>query len=75
MNVFNIFDDTFNGMPRSEMYRSWLVPDVFPHERQPVLSNWPADDLEAYCGVYSPERRSLIQIQVNVPRRYCYGVQ
>lgn len=45
-----IFDETFNGMARSEMYRSWLVPDLFPLERQPVLKNWHAEDIEMYVG-------------------------
>lgn len=46
----NIFDATFNGMARSEMYREWTVPGTFPEERQPVLSNWSQDDLEMYVG-------------------------
>ena len=49
--MIGIFDEVFNGAGRSEMYRSWLVPDLFPHERPPRLENWSLEDLEAYCGI------------------------
>jgi len=49
-------NDVFTGVmasaPRADMYRAWVAPDLFPNERQPVLKNWPAEDLEAYCGIY-----------------------
>lgn len=48
----SIFDSGMNGLPRSEMYRAWVVPELFPKEQQPRLENWSDDDLEAYCGVY-----------------------
>lgn len=47
-----IFDSTFNGMGRSEMYRAWAIPELFPKEPQPRLENWSDEDLEAYCGIY-----------------------
>jgi hypothetical protein len=47
-----IFSGALNGMPRIDMYRSWRYPEMYPDERQPVLSNWSPDDLEAYCGIY-----------------------
>jgi hypothetical protein len=48
----DIFDGALNGMPGIEMYRAWVFPDMYPDERQPVLSNWSAEDLEAFCGIY-----------------------
>lgn len=48
----HLFDAKFNGMPRSEMYRSWLVPDLFPHERPAMIQHWSAEEREAYCGIY-----------------------
>ncbi|MBM4592646.1 hypothetical protein GS454_04660 [Rhodococcus hoagii] len=45
-----IFDSTFSGMPGAEMYRAWTIPDLFPEQPQPVLSNWDPADLEMYCG-------------------------
>lgn len=61
--MHNIFDETFNGMPRSEMYRAWMISDLFPNERQPVLSNWHPEDLEAYCGVYDTPTRYWMEIE------------
>lgn len=46
----NIFDGTFNGMPRSEMYRAQVTPELFPEERPMLIENWDAQDREAYCG-------------------------
>lgn len=51
MTLHNIFDSTFNGMARSELYRSYVVPDLFPYEKPARLQNWLAEDLEAYCGI------------------------
>lgn len=45
----NIFDGTFNGMGASEMYRSWVMPELFQGPL-PILENWPEDDLVAYVG-------------------------
>lgn len=46
----NVFDGSFNGAARSEMYRALAFPELFPHEKPMLVSNWPAEDLEAYCG-------------------------
>lgn len=48
--MHNIFDPWFNGSPRSEMYRGWLLPELFPGQPLPLLGNWPQDDLEMYIG-------------------------
>lgn len=46
----SIFDSTFNGAGRSEMYRAQLVPDAFPHEKSMLVDNWSQEDREMYCG-------------------------
>lgn len=46
----NIFDGLFSGF---DMYRAWVIPELYPHEPQPRLENWSKDDLEMYCGIYS----------------------
>jgi hypothetical protein len=43
-------DPLFNGMGRSELYRSLLFPELFPHEPPMLLVNWSEQDLEEYCG-------------------------
>jgi hypothetical protein len=48
--MLNLFDPLFNGMGRSELYRSVLFPDLFPHEKPMLVNNWPLDDLQMYCG-------------------------
>lgn len=54
----NILDESFNGMPHSEMYRSWVMPELFPGQPQARLSNWSKDDLEMYVGgEYAPGYR------------------
>ena len=53
MRMNHIFDSKFNGMARSEMYRSWLTPDLFPHERPACVWNWSEEDREMYCGIYN----------------------
>ena len=45
-----LFDQMFNGMPRSELYRSQVFPELFPHEKRMLIENWPAEDREMYCG-------------------------
>lgn len=45
-----IFDAMFNSQPRIDMYRSWVIPELFEGQPQPVLKNWPAEDLEAFVG-------------------------
>ena len=49
--VSGIFDGALNGAARIDMYRSWVHPDLYPKERQPVLQNWSPEDLWAYCGI------------------------
>lgn len=46
----SIFDSSFNGMPRSEMYRALIFPDLFPHEKNMLIEGWPLQDREMYCG-------------------------
>lgn len=48
--MHGIFDPLFSSLPHSEMYRSWVYPDIDPEQRQPVLKNWHTEDLAAYCG-------------------------
>lgn len=43
----NLFDIT---IARSDMYRSWVIPENYPEERPAIISNWSAEDREAYCG-------------------------
>lgn len=45
-----IFDATFNGMPRSEMYRAQVTPELFPHEKPMLIHQWDKQDQEMYCG-------------------------
>lgn len=45
-------------MGGSEMYRSQVVPEAFPHVRPFRLDNWPLQDLEMFCGgEYTPGYR------------------
>jgi hypothetical protein len=46
----NVFDPVFNGMGRSEMYRAWITPELFPHEKPALLENWSIDDLQMFVG-------------------------
>jgi hypothetical protein len=48
--MFNLLDPLFNGMGRSELYRSLIFPDLFPHEKPMLVHNWSKDDLEMFCG-------------------------
>ena len=48
----SVFSASFSQSTRSEMYQAWVVPELFPDERQPVLSNWLSEDLWAYCGIW-----------------------
>ena len=64
--MYNIFDDQFNGMPASEMYRAQLVPDVFPHQKLMLLENWSKQDLEMFVGgEYVKPAQNLRPIMVN----------
>lgn len=31
-------------------YKAQVMPELYPHYRQPVLWNWPEDELVSYCG-------------------------
>lgn len=46
MNIFDIDAVSVCGT----MYQAWVMPELFPEERQPVLTNWDPEDLVAYCG-------------------------
>ncbi len=48
--MHNLIDPTFNGMPASEMYRAQVFPELWPHQREMMLDNWPIEDLEMYVG-------------------------
>lgn len=51
----NIFDGSFNGMPGSELYRSLVTPELFPHQKPMLINDWSAQDREEYCGgIYTP---------------------
>lgn len=47
--ITNVFD-VGAVIARSDMYKAWVAPDLYPYERQPVLQNWHPEDLVAYCG-------------------------
>ncbi|WP_228798435.1 hypothetical protein [Nocardia cyriacigeorgica] len=49
-HALNVFDPEFSGL---EMYRAWVMPELYPNQPQPRLENWSKEDLEMYCGVYS----------------------
>lgn len=46
----SVFDAEFSGCPRSEMYRAWVSPEMFPKEKQPQLELWCREDLEMFVG-------------------------
>jgi hypothetical protein len=46
--MMHVLENEFSHNPRSSMYRAWAYPDSYPEERQPVLKNWPKEDLEDY---------------------------
>ena len=46
--MHNLLDATFNGMGASEMYRAQLFPDLFPHQKEMLVHNWPKQDIEMY---------------------------
>lgn len=54
----NIFDIGAVSVVQ-EMYQAWVMPELFPDERQPVLANWHPEDLAAYCGGQYAERNYL----------------
>jgi len=49
--MINIMDGLLNGMSASEFYRAQVFPELFPHEKQMLIQNWPEQDQEMYCGV------------------------
>lgn len=54
MSNLSLFDGLFNGMPRSELYRAQVFPEVFPHEKRMLVENWSTDDQQMYvCGKYT----------------------
>lgn len=46
----NIMDSAFNGMPRSEFYRAQVFPELFPHEPEMLVDQWPLQDQDMFCG-------------------------
>lgn len=48
--MLNLFDPLFNGMPHSEMYRSEIVPDLFPHQKPMLIETWSEEDREMFVG-------------------------
>ena len=49
-NTQSVFDGSFNGMPRSEMYRAQVTPELFPDEKPMAVENWDPQDQVMYCG-------------------------
>ncbi|AEV52116.1 hypothetical protein [Rhodococcus phage RGL3] len=49
----SLFDPAFQGIPGGEMYRSWVDPTLHKGQRPARIENWPAEDLEMYCGIYN----------------------
>ncbi|MFI7678527.1 hypothetical protein [Actinophytocola sp. NPDC049390] len=50
MSLHDIFD------LGDDRYTAQVVPDAYPAQPQPRLSNWSAEDREAFCGEYPEER-------------------
>lgn len=46
----SVFDSSFNGIPRSEMYRAQVTPDIYPNEKPMLIHQWSEQDREMYCG-------------------------
>lgn len=46
--MHNLLDPTFNGMAGSEMYRSQIFPELWPHQKRMMLENWSEDDIDMY---------------------------
>lgn len=46
----SVFDSEFSGHPHSEMYRSWVCPEMFPGQKPPLLTNWHPEDLQMFVG-------------------------
>lgn len=43
----NLFDIT---IPRGDLYRAEITPELYPEERPMILENWSPEDREMYCG-------------------------
>lgn len=56
--MINIFDPQFNGIPRSELYRAQVTPELFPHEPRVRIENWSDEEREMFCGIYTDARRA-----------------
>ena len=48
--MMNIFDPEFSSIVRSDMYRAFVMPELFPGERPARIDNWSAEDRAAWCG-------------------------
>lgn len=46
----NIFDDLFNDMSGSGLYRAQVSPDLYPGYPRMLIENWSQQDVESYCG-------------------------
>ncbi|WP_280485406.1 hypothetical protein [Nocardia cyriacigeorgica] len=44
----SIFDSEWNGIPGIDMYRSWVVPELYPDERPARIENWHEDERADY---------------------------
>ena len=53
--MHNIMDSLFNHMGRSELYRSLVFPELFPHEKPMLVENWPVEDQLMFCGRVGPQ--------------------
>lgn len=57
MSLHDIFD------LGDDRYTAQVVPDAYPAQPQPRVSNWSEEDREAFCGEYTPERREAVAEQ------------
>lgn len=48
----SVFSPGFSSCVRSEMYRAWVYPEIYPEQPQPRLVNWHPEDLVMFCGIY-----------------------
>lgn len=53
--VDGVFSPGFSSAPRAKMYQAWVFPELHPDEPQPVLKNWPVEDLEMFVWGYNKE--------------------
>ncbi|MGW3992189.1 hypothetical protein ACWEF6_01755 [Amycolatopsis sp. NPDC004772] len=44
----NLFE--IDKLVRQDLYRSYVMPELYPDERPAMVGNWSAEDREAYCG-------------------------